>query len=192
MLYTDLYLSARKELCILSWSRHDRRLQVHRSVVVVIYVRHKYVRHQYNHDHCFSLSADDKYSMHPSRQYKVPHVTHSPRASLPLHLHPVVDGALKELKSAHRRLQTACAEFGRELQILDKLYYKGYNQHRLALFWKRTAEIRKYGRRVDNVDIVLIADILRRSFFGSEAQVKYIYTALAIQKSTDTREAQRY
>ncbi|KAG9226349.1 hypothetical protein CCMSSC00406_0003228 [Pleurotus cornucopiae] len=109
--------------------------------------------------------------MHPSRQYKVPNVTQSPRTSLPLHVHPDVDGALKELKSAHRRLQVACAEFGRELQILNKLYYKGYNQHRLALFWKRTAEIRKYARRVDDADIPSIADVLRRSFFGSEAQV---------------------
>ncbi|KAF7440463.1 hypothetical protein PC9H_000808 [Pleurotus ostreatus] len=109
--------------------------------------------------------------MHPSRQYKVPNVTQSPRTSLPLHLHPAVDGALKELKSAHRRLHVACAEFGRELQILNKLYYKGYNQHRLALFWKRTAEIRKYARRVDDADIASIADVLRRSFFGPEAQV---------------------
>ncbi|KAF9500908.1 hypothetical protein BDN71DRAFT_1585597 [Pleurotus eryngii] len=109
--------------------------------------------------------------MHPSRQYKVPNVTPSPRTSLSLYLHPTVDGALKELKSVHRRLQVACAEFGRELQILNKLYYKGYNQHRLALFWKRTAEIRKYARRVDDADIASIADVLRRSFFGSEAQV---------------------
>ncbi|KAF4608429.1 hypothetical protein EYR40_000774 [Pleurotus pulmonarius] len=109
--------------------------------------------------------------MHPPRRYKVPNVTHSPRASLLLDLHPVINGALKELKSAHRRLQAACAEFGRELQILNKLYYKGYNQHRLALFWKRTAEIRKYGRRVDDADIVSIADVLRSSFFGPEAQV---------------------
>ncbi len=121
--------------------------------------------------------------MHPPRRYKVPNVTHSPRASLLLDLHPVVNGALKELKSAHRRLQAACAEFGRELQILNKLYYKGYNQHRLALFWKRTAEIRKYGRRVDDADIVSIADVLRSSFFGPEAQVKYIY----VVPSRDTK-----
>ncbi|KAJ8700196.1 hypothetical protein PTI98_003245 [Pleurotus ostreatus] len=127
--------------------------------------------------------------MHPSRQYKVPNVTQSPRTSLPLHLHPAVDGALKELKSAHRRLHVACAEFGRELQILNKLYYKGYNQHRLALFWKRTAEIRKYARRVDDADIASIADVLRRSFFGPEAQVKYIYNTVARGRSELTPAA---
>ena len=33
--------------------------------------------------------------------------------------------------------------------MLERLYYKGKNQHRTALFWQRVAEMRKFGERVD-------------------------------------------
>jgi hypothetical protein len=57
-----------------------------------------------------------------------------------------------------------------ELKILERLYYKGKNQHRAALFWKRVAEIRRCGQRLDKVGVLDIVERLRCSFFGHESK----------------------
>ncbi|KAJ8520389.1 hypothetical protein ONZ45_g2775 [Pleurotus djamor] len=106
----------------------------------------------------------------PHVDYKLPNINYSPRSTLPDQAHSLVDTALKNLKSAHSRLQTAYSEFANELQILHRLYYKGYNQHRQALFWKRTTEVRAFSRRIDKADVGRIVDALRRSFFGPDAR----------------------
>ncbi|KAJ6496635.1 hypothetical protein C8R47DRAFT_349028 [Mycena vitilis] len=85
-------------------------------------------------------------------------------------LHPHVDAALKQLKSCARSLQPVLSTFSDELQILHRLYYKGKNQHRTALFWRRVTEMRRYGDRVEELSLLSLVDSLRFSFFGEELQ----------------------
>ncbi|KAJ7774673.1 hypothetical protein DFH07DRAFT_800468 [Mycena maculata] len=104
------------------------------------------------------------------RSRKPPRLTRAAKASLDQPLHSTIDAALKELKTCARRLQPVFATFSDELQILHRLYYKGKNQHRPALFWRRVAEMRRYGDRVQELSLLSLVDSLRYSFFGEDLQ----------------------
>jgi hypothetical protein len=56
-----------------------------------------------------------------------------------------------------------------EAQVLERLYYKGKNQHRGALFWRRVGETRRYSARLGGIHIDDVVEILRYSFFGEGA-----------------------
>jgi len=105
-----------------------------------------------------------------SRHRVSPSVFCSPRALLDQTSYAFVDSALKDLKNYSRRLKIVLAAHGDELQILERLYYKGKNQHRSGLFWHRAAEIRRYGGRLDGMHISDVVDVLRFSFFGEASQ----------------------
>ena len=79
-----------------------------------------------------------------------------------------VDAILKDLKFCSRRLKTALDGFKDELRVLERLYYKCKNQHRMALFFKRVSEMRRFGRRLSELDILEHVDLLRASFVGLE------------------------
>ncbi|TFK42622.1 hypothetical protein BDQ12DRAFT_676510 [Crucibulum laeve] len=95
--------------------------------------------------------------------------TSQPRSALPQHLHGEIDLFLKDLKIDTRRLQSVVAAHTDESQILERIYYKGKNQHRSALFWRRVAEIRRYCDSLRNVNISAVVNRLRYCFFGPEA-----------------------
>lgn len=90
----------------------------------------------------------------------------SPRSSLTASFYPEIDAVLKQLKSCARRLQAALSTHRAELQVLERLYYKGKNQHRTALFWQRVAEMRRYGDRLEGMNIYDLVERLRLSFWG--------------------------
>ncbi|KII88572.1 hypothetical protein PLICRDRAFT_110740 [Plicaturopsis crispa FD-325 SS-3] len=95
----------------------------------------------------------------------------SARSSLDPSSYAPIDSILKNLKTCSRRLQTALSAHRDEMQILERLHYKGKNQHRSALFWRRVTEIRRYGMRLHGVGLYGILETLRASFFGvSSAQ----------------------
>ncbi|KAJ6596846.1 hypothetical protein DFH09DRAFT_1132894 [Mycena vulgaris] len=104
------------------------------------------------------------------RSRRPPALSRTAKASLDPTLHPNIDAALKDLKSCARRLQPVLATLSDELQILRRLYYKGKNQHRPALFWRRVAEMRRYGDRVEELSLLSLVDSLRYSFFGEDLQ----------------------
>ncbi|CAL1704842.1 unnamed protein product [Somion occarium] len=78
----------------------------------------------------------------------------------------LVDSILKDLKICSRRLQTAFHSQQVDLQVLERLYYKGNNQHRSALFWRRIEEIRRYTPRLTDQRTQTVVDELRLSFWG--------------------------
>ena len=78
----------------------------------------------------------------------------------------VMDAVLKQLKACSRRLQAALDSHRTELQILERLYYKGKNQHRTALFWQRIAGLRKFGERVDEMHMDGVVESVRLWFWG--------------------------
>lgn len=77
-----------------------------------------------------------------------------------------IDAALKTLKTSSRQLQTFLAAFRDEMQTLERLYYKGKNQHRAALFWRRVSEVRRYGERFNRAELAELVEGFRRSFWG--------------------------
>ncbi|KAI0082715.1 hypothetical protein K474DRAFT_1670903 [Panus rudis PR-1116 ss-1] len=97
-------------------------------------------------------------------------VTSSPRSLLEPSQCVSLDAVLKDLKTCTRRLQAAASSQQTELQVLRRLYYKGNNQHRTALFWRRVAEIRRYGNRLETLNIPSAIEALRLSFWGSPSE----------------------
>ncbi|KAI0709115.1 hypothetical protein C8Q76DRAFT_742283 [Earliella scabrosa] len=104
--------------------------------------------------------------MVPRRHVPPPSLNYTPRAALQADKCPAVDALLKQLKTCTRRLQNALASHRTELQVLERLYYKGKNQHRTALFWQRVAEMRRLGERVDEMHMDDVVESLRLSFWG--------------------------
>ncbi|KAJ7273667.1 hypothetical protein B0H12DRAFT_1007421 [Mycena haematopus] len=106
----------------------------------------------------------------PRRSRQPPCLSRSAKKVLDATLHPQVDASLKQLKSCARSLQPVLSTFTDELQILHRIYYKGKNQHRSALFWRCVAEMRRYGDRVEELSLLSLVDSLRYSFFAEESQ----------------------
>ncbi|KAI0721697.1 hypothetical protein C8T65DRAFT_565758 [Cerioporus squamosus] len=104
--------------------------------------------------------------MAPRRHVHPPLASYLSRSSLGPDKSPAIDSVLKQLKACSRRLQAALASHRTELQVLERLYYKGKNQHRTALFWQRVAEMRKLGERVDEMHTDDVVESLRLSFWG--------------------------
>ncbi|KAJ7285882.1 hypothetical protein C8J57DRAFT_1496582 [Mycena rebaudengoi] len=108
--------------------------------------------------------------MNAQRSRRRPTLSHSVKSSLDPALHPNIDAFLKDLKTCARRLQPTLTTLSDELQILHRLYYKGNNQHRSSLFWRRVSEMKKYGDRLEELSLSALVDSLRYSFFGEEQQ----------------------
>jgi hypothetical protein len=96
------------------------------------------------------------------------------RKELDASLHSSIDAFLKSLKPACRRLQVASTTLANEEQLLQRLYYKGTNQHRSALFWRRTTELRRYSERIRSLNLSDTFTRLRCSFFGENALSKWV------------------
>ena len=66
-----------------------------------------------------------------------------------------------------------CGE--RSLRVLDRLYYKGKNQHRTSLFWRHVEEMRRFCLRIDSLDLLGILNRLRHSFYDSTSYDKWVF-----------------
>lgn len=107
----------------------------------------------------------------------------SPKKSLEPSKYSVVDAVLKDLKACTRRLQTALVSQQTELQILEKLVYKGNNQHRHALFWRRVSDVRRFSRRLQDMNVLDTVEALRYSFWDTGPQ-KYGATRFCSSRLT--------
>lgn len=81
---------------------------------------------------------------------------------------PSIDAVLKDLRRCAKTLSSASLNFSDECRILERLYYKGRNQHRSGLFWKRVQEIRRYAARLNPTVILGILEDFRSSFYAGE------------------------
>ncbi|KAG7452556.1 uncharacterized protein BT62DRAFT_1070308 [Guyanagaster necrorhizus] len=107
-----------------------------------------------------------------SRLYRPPPTNQRPRDTLDQVLHLPVDSALKELKKCRNQFKVILATFQDEHHILERLYYKGKNQHNSALFWKRVAETRRYCSRLYELDLGKLIDDVQLSFFDANTANK--------------------
>ena len=108
--------------------------------------------------------------MAPRRFVNPPETQFLPRTFLDVSVYPRIDSILKQLRTCTRRLQNLLSLHRDEIQVLERLYYKGKNQHRTALFWQRVAEIRKYGDRLERMELFDLMESLRLSFWGHPSQ----------------------
>lgn len=102
------------------------------------------------------------------------------RASIPLELYAVIDAALKTLKISSRRVTAVEEAFAEEAQVLKRIYYKSKNQHRSALFFKRTQEVRRMSERVSSTRISKPLAAIRDGFHDlTPAEFTKVYASLA-------------
>lgn len=79
---------------------------------------------------------------------------------------------LKDLRSCAQRLAPLLSALEDEMRILERLYYKGRNQHRSALFWRKVEEMRRYGKRILELQSFEQVDSLRYSFYVGDDAVR--------------------
>ena len=104
------------------------------------------------------------------RTIKLPVCTTTLRSKVDPCLYGTVDSTLKLLRTCYRRISEAASQLADESRILERLYYKGLNQHRNALFWRNISEIRRHTRRITEVGIQELAEQLRYSFFFQDTE----------------------
>jgi hypothetical protein len=98
--------------------------------------------------------------------------TQIPRTLIPPACYPTIDTICKDLKLCSRRIRHALDSHADEFQLLQRIYYKNKNQHRVALFWRRVVEMRRYSERLNNSSIFSTLEQVRTLFFASEATQK--------------------
>ncbi|KAH7889734.1 hypothetical protein F5I97DRAFT_1924250 [Phlebopus sp. FC_14] len=104
--------------------------------------------------------------MPAERRRAPPTISFRARSTIGSDRYKDIDFILKDLKSCSSRLRAAVDSFSDELRILERLFYKSKNQHRMALFFKRVSEIRRYGQRFIELDVSGRVDLLGASFVG--------------------------
>lgn len=117
--------------------------------------------------------------MPAARHPKRPKLTSIPRRDLSTSLHPHVDSALKTARQCAQKLAPLEPHLEDELRVLERLYYKGVNQHRMALFWRRVEEVRRLGRRVHEARVLGVTEDLRYAFYlGEDSERKYGHNSI--------------
>lgn len=102
------------------------------------------------------------------RHAVAPAISYRKRSEIGTAAHGRIDAILKDLRSCSQRLAPLLSTLEDEMHILDRLYYKGCNQHRSALFWRKVEEMRRFGSRVLEVQLAELVNVLRFSFFVTE------------------------
>ena len=95
-----------------------------------------------------------------------------PRSSIESFHHASIDLSLKDLKTVARRVTGFSSPFRNELQLLERIYYKGKNQHRSALFWHKVLEIRRLGARISETNFSGFVEDLHYTFYATEDRNK--------------------
>ncbi|KAL5511823.1 hypothetical protein ACEPAH_5041 [Sanghuangporus vaninii] len=105
----------------------------------------------------------------PAARYpKRPKLVQRARTDVDASLCPQIDACLKAARQCAQQIAPFESCLQDEMRILERLYYKGVNQHRSALFWRRVKEVRRLGRRVLEVRLLGLSDDLRYSFYVGE------------------------
>ncbi|EJD06009.1 uncharacterized protein FOMMEDRAFT_166306 [Fomitiporia mediterranea MF3/22] len=115
--------------------------------------------------------------MPAARHAKRPRLSSVPRREINASTHPKIDKVLKAARLCVQQITPLETCLHDEMRILERIYYKGVNQHRMALFWKRTQEVRRVGKRVLEIQCSGLLDDLRYSFYideGSERSPKVL------------------
>jgi hypothetical protein len=91
------------------------------------------------------------------------------RSTLDHTLTSLVDDTLKVLRTTSRRLAKTFAVHATEARILSRLHYKGNNQYRNTMFWKRVVECKRVAERIERLDPKNVVEPLREIFYSTGA-----------------------
>lgn len=91
------------------------------------------------------------------------------RDAIPYASTGAIDGALKALRAATKRVSSVYASHELELGILVRLHYKNANQHRGALFWRKVEEIKRLALRLHETALPQLLEQTRMAFHSSDA-----------------------
>jgi hypothetical protein len=94
------------------------------------------------------------------------------RSTLDTSLHPEIDIFLKALKASNKRFQAAFSSMQVEGQLLERIFYKGKNQHRGSLLWRRLSDVRKFTRRAESLASSQAMATFCQSFFTKSEYVQ--------------------
>ncbi|KAF8610087.1 hypothetical protein BDV93DRAFT_549938 [Ceratobasidium sp. AG-I] len=98
----------------------------------------------------------------PRRQFRlVASDDYKPRSNLDI---PSVGHLLKSLKSGHKNVRSSQNQLFAEMHILERVYYKGKNQHGLALFWRSVVSVRRMASRIHETNIPGLLEVLASLF----------------------------
>ena len=95
-----------------------------------------------------------------------PTISPAQRTGLGSRAQESVDVFLKSLKLHTRRLTSVMEAHAAEHALLERLYYKGKNQHGASLLWSRVREMRRYAQKLHNLGLLPATQSLRSAFFG--------------------------
>lgn len=95
-----------------------------------------------------------------------------PRSAIERLHYTSIDMSLKDLRQASRRVTAFSTPYQNELRLLERIYYKGKNQHRSALFWRKASEILRLSKRIHEVNFLGFVEELRYAFYGVEDRNK--------------------
>lgn len=120
--------------------------------------------HQALIGYIFFLNCNLK-AMSTRRRNKSPAFSCQPREYLCPAVQATTDTILKSLKKSKRQCRANLNALSDELEILERLYYKGKNQHSSSLVWKRITEARRYAQRVRESAPLVLLDSIHLAFF---------------------------
>lgn len=77
---------------------------------------------------------------------------------------PSIGHLLKSLKSDYKHARSNQTQLFAEMHILERVYYKGKNQHGLALFWRSVVSIRRMASRIHETNLPGLLEIIAGMF----------------------------
>ncbi|KAG8699690.1 hypothetical protein FRC09_006455 [Ceratobasidium sp. 395] len=77
---------------------------------------------------------------------------------------PPVGRLLKTLKSSSKNIRSGQKHLLTEMHLLERVYYKGKNQHGLSLFWRNVVSIRRMAARIYETNTPQLLEILAGMF----------------------------
>ncbi|CAE6414030.1 unnamed protein product [Rhizoctonia solani] len=98
----------------------------------------------------------------PQRRFRlVASADYRPRDNIDV---PAVAQLLKQLKSGHKNARNSQKLLFTEMHILERVYYKGNNQHGLSLFWRSVVSVRRMSARIYETNLPGLLEALGSMF----------------------------
>ncbi|CAE6517692.1 unnamed protein product [Rhizoctonia solani] len=98
----------------------------------------------------------------PQRRFRlVASADYRPRDNLDI---PAITQLLKQLKSGNKNARSSQKLLFAEMHVLERVYYKGKNQHGLSLFWRSVVSVRRMSKRIYETNLPGLLETLGGMF----------------------------
>lgn len=77
---------------------------------------------------------------------------------------PAITLLLKKLKPVHKNVHSSQKRLFTEMHLLERVYYKGKNQHGSSLFWRNVVSARRMTARIYETNLPRLLEILSSIF----------------------------